>query len=46
MPGLEEEFRRKQINQFINQVNNNIPHIDKMMNALITKRDDISKYYE
>ncbi|CAD8087841.1 unnamed protein product [Paramecium primaurelia] len=46
MPGLEEEYRKKQINQFINQVNNNIPHIDKMMNALITKRDDISKYYE
>ncbi|CAD8169777.1 unnamed protein product [Paramecium pentaurelia] len=46
IPGIEEEYRRKQINQFINQVNNNIPHIDKMMNALITKRDDIQKYYE
>ncbi|CAD8164390.1 unnamed protein product [Paramecium octaurelia] len=46
LPGLEEEYRRKQINQFITQVNNNIPHIDKMMNALMTKRDDIQKYYE
>ncbi|CAD8045445.1 unnamed protein product [Paramecium sonneborni] len=46
IPGLEEEFRSKQINLFINSVNNNIPHIDKMMNALITKRDDIQKYYE
>lgn len=41
IPGLEEEYRREQINKFISSVNNNIPNLDKLMNALIAKRDDI-----
>lgn len=41
IPGLEEEYRREQINKFIASVNNSIPNLDKLMNALIAKRDDI-----
>ncbi|CAD8089178.1 unnamed protein product [Paramecium primaurelia] len=46
IPGLEEEYRRDQILKFITSVNNSIPQIDKLMNALIAKREDIQKYYD